>query len=131
MVNMRSNIIVVRKIKEKLHIVLRWRQLENGRLRRYVDSIERLEIWASHDCMRCSCDMRNINFVPDHDQQVRAFWQTVQETAMRDLLKDLAKEHDSSLMAIYGASLIKLLTAGSRSTFGNSFVRLLSRLTQA
>ena len=32
--------------KDRLHIVLRWRQLENQRLRRYVDSIERLEIFS-------------------------------------------------------------------------------------
>ena len=32
--------------QRKLHIVLRWRQLENQRLRRYVDSIERLEIFS-------------------------------------------------------------------------------------
>ena len=89
MVNMRSNIIVVRKIKEKLHIVLRWRQLENERLRRYVDSIERLEILASHDHIQHSCDMRNINFVPDHNQQVGAFWQTVQE----DSNEEIAEEH--------------------------------------
>ena len=89
MVNMRSNIIVVRKIKEKLHIVLRWRQLENGRLRRNVDSIETLEISASHDHMQHSCDMRNINFVPDHNQQVGAFWQTVQE----DSNEEIAEEH--------------------------------------
>ena len=62
MVNMCSSIIVVRKIKERLHIVLRWRQLENVRLRRYVDSIERLEISASHEGMQLSCDMHNMKF---------------------------------------------------------------------
>ena len=32
--------------KDRLHIVLWWRQLGNPRLRRYVDSIERLEIFS-------------------------------------------------------------------------------------
>ena len=32
--------------KDRLHIDLRWRQLGNPRLRRYVDSIERLEIFS-------------------------------------------------------------------------------------
>ena len=39
------------------------------------------------------------------------FGKPSKKTALRDQLKDLAKMHDSSLMAIYGASLIKLLTA--------------------
>ena len=39
MVDMRSSIIVMRKIKDKLHIVLRWRQLEIKRLGEHVDSM--------------------------------------------------------------------------------------------
>ena len=67
------------KIKDRQHIVLRWRQLENRRLRRYVDSIGRLEFPTSHDYMRCLVGMHNMNFVPEYDQQVGAFWQTIIE----------------------------------------------------
>ena len=56
------------------------------------------------------------------------FGKPSKKTALRDQLKDLARVHESSLMAICGASSIKLLTARSRGTFGNSFVRMLSRI---
>ena len=44
------------------------------------------------------------------------------KTAPRDQPKDLARVHESSLMAICGASSIKLLTAWRRSTVRESFV---------
>ena len=105
MVNMRSNIIVVRKIKEKLHIVLRWRQLENGRLRRYVDSIERLEILASHECMQCSCNTHNTDLFQIMTNEVGASWQTDQENSNEEiaekhfweLLRGILVEIDASM----------------------------------
>ena len=93
MVNMRSNIIVVRKIKERLHIVLRWRQLENERLRRYVDSIERLEILASRECMQCSCDMHNVTLIQIMTHKAEHFGKPTKKTALRDQLRDLAWVH--------------------------------------
>ena len=131
MVDMCSSIIVMRKIKERLHIVLRWRQLEDGRLRRCVDSIERLEILASHECMQCSCDMHNVNFDPDHDPQGGALWQTDQEDSTERSAEGSRSGACRFLIAFCGVSMIKLLTAGSRSTFGISFLRMSSRSKQA
>ena len=79
---MHSGIIALCSMKDRQHIVLRWRQLESRRLRRHIGPTGRFEISASHKSMRSLFATCNTNLVPDHDQQVGAFWQTVLEDSI-------------------------------------------------
>ena len=96
-INMHSSIIALCSMKDRQHIVLRWRQLESRRLRRHIGPTGRFEISASQRCMRSLFATRNINLVPDHDDKSEHFGKLSLKTASKDPQRDLARAHESSL----------------------------------
>ena len=84
-----QSIIALRKIKRRLHIVQRWRQLETKHEEDTLIQLRDLRFLASHERMQCSCDMHNTSFDPDMTNEVGASWQTDQ----RNSNEEIAEEH--------------------------------------